>query len=181
MLVWDVFSLVYILISWYIMFNRTVPQIRKTAQADDGSSVYVYAMIVIASFAAMCAVTLLIISQDDKTAGHPLFIPVTLAGMLLSWTFVHTIYSFHYAHLYYDDAEDGKAPARGLDFPGEEKPDYIDFAYFSFTIGATFQVSDVGISSRAIRRSALLHAMLSFALNTFVVALTINLIAGLAK
>lgn len=182
MLFWDVFSLTYILISWYILFKRPVPQIRKTAQADDGSGLYVYVMIIGSSFAAMCAVLLLIISQDDKTSGHVFFIPLTLAGMLLSWTLVHTTYAFHYAHLYYDDAEDdGKQPARGLEFPKEDKPDYIDFAYFSFTIGTTFQVSDVEISSRTIRRSALLHGLLSFALNTFVVALTINLIAGLSK
>lgn len=182
MLVWDVFSFSYILISWYILFKRPVPQIRKTAQADDGSSLYVYVMIIVSSFAAMCAVLLLIITQDNKTSGHQFFIPLTLAGMLLSWTLVHTTYTFHYAHLYYDDADDiEKTPARGLEFPKEDKPDYIDFAYFSFTIGTTFQVSDVEISSRTIRRSALLHGLLSFALNTFVVALTINLIAGLSK
>ena len=66
-----------------------------------------------------------------------------------------------------------------LDFPGNAKPDYLDFAYFAFVIGMTFQVSDVEIPSRTIRRTALAHSLLSFALNTFVVALTINLIAGL--
>lgn len=74
-----------------------------------------------------------------------------------------------------------KKNAEGLNFPQEKQPDYIDFAYFSFVIGMTFQVSDVQINSRIIRRTALAHGLLSFALNTFVVALTINLIAGLTK
>jgi uncharacterized membrane protein len=82
--------------------------------------------------------------------------------------------------MYYDDAPDDQSKsAEGLEFPEEDCPDYLDFAYFSFVIGMTFQVSDVQITSRIIRKQVLLHGLLSFALNTFVVALTINLIAGL--
>ena len=102
--------------------------------------------------------------------------------MMLSWIMVHTLFGFHYAHLYYgDDTNDPSSHAEGLEFPKEKKPDYLDFAYFAFVIGMTFQVSDVDITGRSIRRVALLHGLLSFGLNTFVVALTINLIAGLLK
>ena len=94
---------------------------------------------------------------------------------------LHTIFTLHYAHLYYSKTTNEDAATAGLDFPKEKKPDYIDFAYFSFVIGMTFQVSDVQINSRIIRRTALAHGLLAFALNTFVVALTINLIAGLSK
>ena len=88
----------------------------------------------------------------------------------------------HYAHLYYsDDTDDPTKHAEGLGFPREKKPDYIDFVYFSFVIGMTFQVSDTAVTSRSIRRLVLLHGLLSFGLNAFVVALTINLIAGLMK
>ena len=108
--------------------------------------------------------------------------PVAVSNMLLSWVLVHTTFCFHYAHLYYDDSKDStEIHAGGLDFPEEKKPDYIDFVYFSFIIGMTFQVSDVAITSRTIRRLALLHGLISFGLNTFVVALTINLIAGLRR
>ena len=99
---------------------------------------------------------------------------IAVGSMISSWALVHTLYTFHYAHLYYK-TKGGK----GLDYPGDEKPDYLDFAYFSFVMGCTFQVSDVEISSKEIRRVALFHGLLSFALNTFVVALTINIIAGL--
>ena len=99
---------------------------------------------------------------------------------MTSWVMLHTIFTLHYAHLYYSKIKDNPTVS-GLDFPEEKKPDYIDFAYFSFIIGMTFQVSDVQINSRIIRRTALAHSLLAFALNTFVVALTINLIAGLTK
>jgi uncharacterized membrane protein len=107
-------------------------------------------------------------------------IVLSITGIISSWVMLHSIFTLHYAHLYYSKIK-GTATACGLDFPEEKKPDYIDFAYFSFIIGMTFQVSDVTINSRIIRRTVLAHSLLAFALNTFVVALTINLIAGLTK
>ena len=122
------------------------------------------------------------ISSSDSDSSHGMFIFVSITGILLAWFMVHTLYTFHYAHMYYDNnPDDNSKDAEGLEFPGDEGPDYIDFAYFAFTIGCTFQVSDVEISSKTIRRSVLWHGLLSFALNTFVVALTINMIAGLMK
>ena len=107
------------------------------------------------------------------------FVPATVCGMMLSWAMVHTLFAFHYAHDYYSPDKNNKTKSvGGLDFPGKDEPDYIDFAYFAFVIGCTFQVSDVEISSRKIRRLALVHQLISFALNTFVVALTINLNCG---
>ena len=93
---------------------------------------------------------------------------------------VHTTFTFQYAHLFYSDhKDDPNKHAEGLDFPSDKHPNYVDFAYFSFVLGMTFQVSDVQISAKGIRRIALVHGLLSFGLNTFVVALTINVIAGL--
>lgn len=91
---------------------------------------------------------------------------------------LHSIYIFHYAHIYYDNRN---KKIWGLDFPNDLNPDYLDFAYFSLVLGSTFQVSDVSITEKRIRRIALIHWILSFLLNSFVVALTINLIASLAK
>jgi uncharacterized membrane protein len=109
-------------------------------------------------------------------------VPVSILGIILSWIMVHTTLVFHYAHEYYDNDPEGKKTEKaGLIFPGDKQPDYFDFAYFSFVIGMTFQVSDVQITSKKLRKLALLHALIAFGLNTFVVALTINLIAGLSK
>ena len=87
----------------------------------------------------------------------------------------------HYAHAYYCDHGDDNDgyEGSGLRFPGEKAPDFLDFAYFSFVIGMTFQVSDVEISSRRIRRLALVHGLLSFLFNTLILALSINLVSGL--
>ena len=127
----------------------------------------------------MITVVILVNLKDSLGMEEAVFLPIIIGGILLSWTLVHTTFCFHYAHLYYDNEKGTINNAEGLEFPKEKHPDYIDFAYFSFVIGMTFQVSDIEVSARKIRRLALLHGLLSFILNTFVVALTINLIAGL--
>ena len=101
--------------------------------------------------------------------------------MFMSWGLVHTTFSIRYAHLYYGNSSSKDVKGHGLDFPGDVDPDFIDFAYFSFVIGMTFQVSDVEISSRRIRRLTLVHSLISFIFNTVIVALTINALAGLSK
>ena len=180
MLVWDVFCLSYLIMAWIVLCTRSTIQMRELAKKEDNSRIVVSILIIAASFASMFMVLLLILSKDSPTSQ---IFPLTVAvlGVLLSWIMVHTIFTFHYAMMYYDDDEtDPNQHAEGLDFPGgEKKPDYIDFAYFAFVIGMTFQVSDVEITCRAIRRKVLVHGLISFAINTFVVALTINIIAGL--
>jgi uncharacterized membrane protein len=179
MMLWDVFAFTYILTSWIVFFTSTESHITKKARKDDGSRLFVFLIVVLASFASMFTVLMLIISKDTAGIDKAVYLPVIITGMLLSWVLVHTTFCFHYAHLYYDNNEGTEKNAGGLNFPDELHPDYIDFAYFSFVIGMTFQVSDIEITSRTIRRQVLVHGLLSFALNTFVVALTINLIAGL--
>ena len=129
----------------------------------------------------MFTVLLLMISKNGSSRHEVITVIISISGMMVSWLMVHTIFTFHYAHLYYFKKKDDTKTGEALEFPKEKKPDYLDFAYFAFVIGMTFQVSDVAINSRKVRRTALAHGLLSFALNTFVVALTINLIAGLKK
>ena len=179
-ILWDAFAFTFIILSWIVFFTRPVPEIIKQANQDDGSKLFVMISILVSSFASMFTVLLLMISKNQPPELEIITVIAALTGMVVSWIMVHTIFTFHYAHLYYiknEDANDSTA----LIFPDEKKPDYLDFAYFSFVIGMTFQVSDVAISSRIIRRTTLAHGLLSFTLNTFVVALTINLIAGLRK
>lgn len=179
MLAWAIFSLCYLILCWIVFIKRPVAEIRKKAKKDDGGVLFVFILIVVSSFASMFTVLLLMIAEKH-TEHNILYLPLAISGMMLSWIMVHSTYTFHYAHMYYDDDDKGK-DAGGLEFPGNANPNYLDFAYFAFVIGCTFQVSDVDISSPKIRRVALLHGLLSFGLNTFVVALTINIIAGLSK
>jgi uncharacterized membrane protein len=95
--------------------------------------------------------------------------------VIVSWCLTHTAFTLRYAHIFYRAGRDEEG---GLNFPGKAKPDDLDFAYFAFTIGMCFQVSDVTVTTRTVRRTALAHALLSFAYNTVVLALVVNLIVG---
>jgi uncharacterized membrane protein len=100
--------------------------------------------------------------------------------VICSWFLLHTMFAYRYALLYYGDHPlDPDQHTVGLQIPNELWPDYLDFAYFAFVIGMTFQVSDIEISSRTIRRVALVHGILSFLFNTVIVALTINVVVDL--
>jgi uncharacterized membrane protein len=100
---------------------------------------------------------------------------LAVATIFLSWFFLHTIFAIYYAHEFHASGAD----APGLVFPGGEEPDYWDFLYFAFTIGATAQASDVGVASRRMRRTALAHAVFSFFFNTGILALAVNVGASL--
>ncbi|HYJ64252.1 MAG TPA: DUF1345 domain-containing protein [Parafilimonas sp.] len=180
---WSVFALTYLIMSWIVLFTKPIEEIKKTAAKDDGSAPYVFIMILLSSCGSMFMVLLLLISNDVHTSKSGFLVPITVAGMLLSWVMVHTLFAFHYAHDYYGpDINNKTKHVGGLDFPGnDDKPDYIDFVYFSFVIGCTFQVSDIEITSRKIRRLVLVHQLIAFGLNTFVLALSINLVASLSK
>ncbi len=179
---WDVFAFTILFCGWVVIFNRDVVQIREFAKREDGSLFYVFLLIIISSFSCLFAMLLLFISKEKVTMDGLVYVGAAVPALILSWLMIHTTFTFRYAHMYYDDAEgDPKKHAGGILFPEEKRPDYLDFAYFGFVIGMTFQVSDVQITARSFRRTALLHGIISFALNTFVVALTINLIAGLKK
>jgi uncharacterized membrane protein len=104
---------------------------------------------------------------------------VGIAAVILGWLIIHTTFIFRYAYLYYYDSDADGTAQRGLSFPGTNEPDDYDFAYFSFVIGMTFQVSDVQISDPGIRTIVLVHALLSFAYNTAILALVVNLASGL--
>jgi uncharacterized membrane protein len=100
------------------------------------------------------------------------------ATLIMSWLLAHVIFALHYAQEWYARDGEGKF-RRGLVFPGDHQPDYMDFLYYSMVLGMTFQVSDVQITARRLRRLALLHGLVSFLYNTVIIALTVNIAAGL--
>ncbi|WP_253341005.1 DUF1345 domain-containing protein [Sphingobium sp. OAS761] len=106
-----------------------------------------------------------------------LAIALLLATLVLAWLFSNLVYAMHYAHLFY--LSDGRgADSGGLDFPGDEEPGYWDFIYFAFTLGMTFQTSDVAIQARTMRRTVILHCFAAFLFNLGVLAFTINVLGG---
>lgn len=179
MLGWDAFCLSMIILSWITFFQSDDKHIRKVASVQDPKRAVVFIIILIATLAGMFAVLLLIVAKKSGSTGNDYKIPIAVGGMLLSWLLIHTSFTFKYAHLYYGDDENNSSKhAGGLDFPKDDKPDYLDFAYFSFVLGMTFQVSDVEITSKAFRKLALLHGLISFGFSTIMIALTINVISS---
>jgi uncharacterized membrane protein len=180
---WSAFALVTLVLMWATILATHPSEVRRIAKLEDSSRTLIFLFVVGAAIASLAAVVFLIKAPknatDTEITGHVL---LAIGAVIVSWCLVHTVFTIRYAHLYYDtDTDDGGTRhAGGLDFPGkEEHPDYLDFVYFSFVIGMTFQVSDVEISSRSIRRLALFHALIAFAFNTAIVALSINVVSGL--
>jgi uncharacterized membrane protein len=173
---WDAGVLLYIgIVAWIIARLESpaeMDHIRAHAEKEDEGKVAVLVLTVIATLASLAAIILLL-GQGDGPKAPPQLIFAS-ATVLLSWGFVHLIFATHYAHEFYSE---GPA-ASGLEFPGGNKPDYLDFIYFSFVIGMTFQVSDVAVTSRRIRQTVLAHAIVSFLFNVALLAIVINIAAG---
>lgn len=179
MIGWDTFSLSMIVMSWITFFITNSSQIREQAKVQDPKRSIIFIIILISTFASVLAVILLIVTKKEGSSGVSWRLPIAVLGMLLSWFLIHTVFTLRYAHIYYGDHKNKpNTHAGGLEFPGAEKPEYLDFAYYSFVLGMTFQVSDVQITSKRLRNLALLHGLISFSFNTIMIALTINLIAG---
>jgi uncharacterized membrane protein len=182
--VWIVFAMTIIVLDWIAILWSHPLEVRKIAKLQDSSRYLLFLFVIFASIISLVAIIFLLKSaKGHGEANVSSHITLAMATVIVSWVLVHTIFTMRYAHLYYDqDTDDGKPrKGGGLQFPDETEPDYLDFAYFSFVIGMTFQVSDVEISSRLIRRHALLHSFISFAFNTAIVALSINVVSGLVS
>lgn len=116
--------------------------------------------------------------KDMSPATRGWHVALVAGTLFLSWLVTHIVFAMRYAHEYYT-ATHGTKLDGGLDFPGDDTPDYWDFVYFSIVLGMTFQVSDVQITSRSLRRLATAHGLIGFLFNTVIVALTVNIAAGL--
>jgi uncharacterized membrane protein len=118
-------------------------------------------------------------SKESPPAVRGLHVALVAYTLFASWLMTHTAFALRYAHEYYETSPGGSGPDKGLEFPGDEAPDYWDFFYFAMVLGMTFQVSDVQITSRMLRRLATVHGLLGFLFNTVIIALTVNIGASL--
>jgi len=118
-------------------------------------------------------------SKEMPAALHGLHVALVAITLLVSWLMTHTLFALRYAHEYYSMAPEGGEIERGLKFPGDQDPDYWDFLYYALVLGMTFQVSDVNIMSRKMRRLASVHGLLGFLFNTVILALSVNIAASL--
>jgi len=184
MYVWIAFAVTLLLLYWFIILTCHPIEVKAIARKEDWGGTIIFLFVLSAAFISLFAIIYLLKSiPDESKRSLSIHILLSIASVSCSWTLIHTLFTLKYAHKYYEPGEssgnDKIYESGGLDFPNEKEPDYLDFAYFSFVIGMTFQVSDVQITSREIRRLSLVHAFLSFIYNTVIVALSINIISGL--
>lgn len=174
MLGFDLGALVYLVLILRIFANASPAAIRdEAAKQDVGRWTTLMAGVVLSATVLVAVSTELESAQKGGIAA----IAIAAGTIVLSWAFMNTLFALHYAHGFYGNFGDKH---KGLDFPGDEKPDYWDFAYFSFTIGMCFQVSDVQITTRYLRRIALMHSAIAFFFNVFIIAISVNIAAGKA-
>jgi uncharacterized membrane protein len=179
---WDMFTLAILALAWVVICTKDPYETRRNARLQDASATFLFVLVISAATASLVAVGLLLATAKNLSptglAGH---IALSLTAVVFSWMLVHTLFALRYAHLYFQDAREVErhAVSGGLIFPGKENLDYLDFAYFSFVIGMTCQVSDVQVASSKMRRLALVHGLISFAFNTAILAMFVNIIAGL--
>ena len=168
---WDIYVGLYLALVAHLMAGAAIERIRARAAVEDEGQFAILILTVVAALASLGA----IFSELGTGAGRrPAHIVLAALTILLSWAFIHTIFALHYAHEFYDEDIGG-----GLAFPGgETEPDYWDFVYFSFVIGMTSQVSDVGVTHKEIRRTVAAHGVVSFVFNAALLALTVNIAAS---
>jgi uncharacterized membrane protein len=169
---WDALIAVYLGLVYAMMLCNDHRHIRRAAAMQDDGRFVILLVTAIGAFASIAA----IVSELGTPHRGVLELTTAITTIALSWAAVHTTFALHYAHDYYRNAKPG-----GLQFPSgdkEDHADYWDFVYFSFVIGMTAQVSDVGITDKTIRRTATAHGIVSFIYNTALLALTVNIAAS---
>lgn len=202
---WCVFCTVLLASHVYLMATLDAEGMRRRALREDPGGPMIAVLVIAAACTSLVAIAQAVATgQSLEGLERWMHVALALASLVLSWLMMHLAYALHYAREYYQpdedrpsaappDAQEAPAhrtadavpgmpdPAGGLDFPGDEPPDYLDFAYFSAVIGMTSQVSDVEVTSRDMRRLTLVHSLLSFAFNLIVLALAVNVLASLLQ
>jgi uncharacterized membrane protein len=166
---WDVAAALYMVFAFIAFANTDRLHIRRNAQIQDDGRFVILILVAVAGFASLGAIIALI-GVDGRSGAE---LALAAATIILSWAAIHTTFALHYAHDFYSGTKPG-----GLEFPGDEPPDYWDFVYFSFVIGTTAQTSDVAISDRMIRRIVIAHGLVSFLFNTALLALMVSIAAS---
>lgn len=172
---YDIAVLIHLLLVWSMMALSSHSDLQRRADKEDVGAIFVLALTMGAALASLVAIGAELHGVREHAAGAAGRLGLAGGTILLSWLFVHTMFALHYAHDYYA----GESDRGGLRFPGGGKPDYWDFLYFSFNLGAASQTSDVVVEASRMRRFVLAHTILSFLFNTTILALAINVGASL--
>ena len=175
LLAWDAAALLFCLWVWAAVRGADAVTTHNIAMREDSSRAAAEVILIAAGLASLLGVGLTLLKASTEVGTAQAWITaVAVVTVVVSWLSVHTVFVLRYAHLYYREGG-------GIDFHDNEDPDYGDFAYVAFTLGMTFQVSDTDFTSKAIRKAALPHALLSYVFGITVIAMTINVVASLIR
>ena len=174
---WDVAAAVYLAWVWSGVWELDPSQTARLAKREDPSTAVAELLILMAGTAQLIAVGFALVKAGHESGGMKTYlIALGVLSVVLSWLMVHTVFMLRYARAYC-----GAEPPGGIEFDENEAPTYVDFAYFSFTVGMTYQVSDTTITAKAVRRLTLHHALLSYLFGAVLLGLVINVVATLLR
>ena len=171
---WDSGVALYLVLSYQVAAHASVATIRQRAAINDEGAI---ALLVLAPAASLTSLAAVLAELGHAPGWYR--VALGLGTILLSWAFMHWIFALHYAHQFYGAGGDKRSS--GLVFPGNQEPDYWDFLYYALVVAMTAQVSDVQITSKAIRRLTTAHGVISFFFNVAVLALTVNIVSSLTQ
>ena len=173
MLSFDIAAAVFLVSLVPLLRDDDADRMRDRAKTNDANRTTLLGLTFVTMLVILLSVANELHAKNDHAA-----IFIVIATLVLAWLFTNIVYTLHYAHMYYGDEDEDGEDNGGLDFPHCTTPDYWDFAYYSFTLGMTFQTSDVDVTNRRMRRVSLGQCMLAFVFNIGVLAFTINVLGG---
>jgi len=171
---WDVGNMVYLGFALATIARFELKKAQDRAADQDEGAIFILIITVVAAAVSLAAIVALLGTLKDS-AGAQRGVHFTLAALtiMISWILIHVMFALHYAHEFYGGEDVGRGG--GLKFPGDPRPDYWDFVYFSFVIGMTFQVSDVQVTGKHLRRLVVAHGVVAFFFNVAILALAVNI------
>jgi len=178
---YDAAVITLLILQWRVILWNSAESTRVHAASQDPGRYAVFVLTLTAiAFGFVAAFAILGRGPKTEAAEHEAIIyALGFGAVVLGWLQIHTEFAIMYAHLYYRDRDQNKESDRGLAFPSEPDPNYSDFAYFALVIGMTFQVSDVQVTARTIRKTVLAHGLISYGYSTAIIALVVNIVSGL--
>lgn len=174
---WNIGACLYLFLTFKTMFHADSDMVRIQALRQDTGNYIILALVIFSAIVCLVA-NVMVLGISKSMEGNDKLFHILLAALTIitSWTFTQVMFAVHYAHDFYAAITDQKEP--GLLFPGEDKPDYLDFLYFSAMIGTSAQTSDVSLTTKSMRHVCLVHCVMAYFFNTTLIALTINIAAG---
>lgn len=177
---WNLGAWVYLLLAAMVIARADAAMTRIRVQTQDQSGYVIFLLVVSGAASSVVAIGFLMVGTKDLAFWPRTWhLALSISALISSWLMIQTLFAFHYARRYYAEHRRGRGfEPGGLLFPGAQPPDYLDFAYYSFVVGMTSQVSDVAVTARSMRRLTLIHGLMSFIFNIAILAMSINIIAS---